>query len=456
VTRMLDSFGGWKYAENPGNSRQFLSADYPAVKPAGTTRLLWISHSVLWDPAGVEEGNLALGAPRQLEVLLNDKAREAGTWEVLNPGVTGTDFYVSAYPLVSRSLATYGFDYALLVMDIQNLYWLVRFSGFSVPPAYDAEGMPIGVNAELASQPVLTRTYPGPMRPLADYMRTRMMAPSAQVPLVSESGEIVPFAFLRAWTTDAEFRTRLIDVYVHLVAGLSRACAKAGVKLVVLVAPTSNFISASDWFDAYSIGATDQPFERVHGPILERFWMAGIPAYDLTYDMLAQHPRLFPFNAQSHHRSDLFHRAVAESIVAVARRFNILSFSPLPARAPATTAAATPPPTNVIVTERNNSCFVLRDLWDASQPRRAAPAFSELMHLALGDVERTIASRTHACSEYRITFVNVKSRDDYGNRDFRNIEPVASMRILASDLESLKAGAGADVQRTVEFKVDRR
>jgi hypothetical protein len=173
--------------------------------------------------------------------------------------------------------------------------------------------------------------------------------------------------------------------------------------------------------------------------------------------MLAQHPRLFPFNAESHHRSDLFHRAVAESIVAVARRFNILSFSPLPARAPATlTAAAIPPPTNVIVTERNNSCFVLRDLWDASQPRRAAPAFSELLHFALGDMERTIASRTHACSEYRITFVNVKSRDDYGNRDFRNIEPVASMRILASDLESLKAGAGADVQRAVEFKVDRR
>ena len=53
-------------------------------------------------------------------------------------------------------------------------------------------------------------------------------------------------------------------------------------------------------------------FEAAHRPLLEQFWKDGVPAYDLTYDVLARHPRLFPFDAESHHRSSLFHRAIAE------------------------------------------------------------------------------------------------------------------------------------------------
>jgi hypothetical protein len=455
ITRMLDSFVGWKYNPAAGNPGGFYSADVPASKPAGTTRILWLSDSVFWSPAGVEEGNLSLSAPRQLEDLLNAAFPAAGTWQVLNPALTGTEFYTTAYPRTQRALGLYGLDYAVVVLDLQNLYWFLEFSGYNVPAAFDAQGAPIGPDAQLAAIPWAARRYPEPLRPLAEYITAHMTGPGARTPLLQDDGTIVPQAFLRAWAEDATFRSLLAEVYTRLIVSLQRACAAAGVKLSVVLAPTSNFIAPNEWVDAYAMGGTDgrYGFEAVHRPLLEGLWVAGVPAYDLTYDMLARHPRLFPFNASSHHRSDLFHRAVAESIVALARRFNLFSFEPMPARNPAGRAAAAVAPREVIVTER--------DLWEPGKAMFRQRGFPDLLSTALDDVDRDVAARAHACQTYDINFVLIKNRDDYGNRDLRSIDEVASMKVRADQRDALRSAvqrnaASEDLQRQVQFRTRRR
>ena len=462
VLRILNSSVGWRQEEGAGNPRGYRSPDYSTQKSAGTTRILWLSHSVFWYPAGIESGNLALGAPRQLELLLNTTSPEAGQWQVVNPAIGGTDFFTTVYSRARDALATYGLDYAVVVIDLQNLYWFLKFQGWRVPPAYDADGMPVGVDAELAEQAPLDRRYPEPLRPLAEHIATKLRAPSASVPLIDEKGEIVDGTFFRIWSGDATFRTLLIDVYVKLLAGLERACAAAGVKLIVFIAPTSNFIAQNEWFDAYAIGGAEQPydFEAVHRPILERLWSAAIPSYDLTYDMLARHPRLFPFNAASHHRSDLFHRAVAESIVAAARRFNLFSFAPAASRSPLGTPPAAAPQSDVVITPRDNVCFVLHDLWNARATSQT-PRFADLLALGVADVERAAADRALACAEYRLSFVYIKNRDDYGIRDFRRIDAIASMTIAVEQLASIRAsmetsGANVDLERSVQFRWESR
>ncbi len=459
VTMMLSSFVNWKYGEKDPTPRPSMSADYPAFKPAASTRILWLSHSVFWDPAGLEDGNLALGAPRQLEALLNTTAPQAGRWEIVNPALTGMDFYTSVFPRGQAALRTYGFDHAVVVIDLQALYWALQFYGFTVPAAFDSAGMPVGIDAELAKQPMLDRNYVEPIRPLVEYMKTRMRAPSAPIPLLTASGALAPYQFLRAWTGDARFRSLLIDLYVKALAGLRKACDEAGVKLTVMLAPTSNFIAANEWVDAYAMGGTERPldFETAHRPILERLWAEGIPAYDLTYDMLARNPRYFPFNAPTHHRSGLFHRALAESIAAVARRFDVLSLAPMPARMPrgdASASTATQP--NVVVTARGDTCFVLHDIWDAARKTAPPSQFADLLPLGVADVARNVAARTSSCAEYRVNFVYIRNRDDYGNRDFRGIEPVASMRVPVARLAELEKAAhdraaGDELRSSVQF-----
>lgn len=455
VTAMVDSFASWKYDEPPHN---MMSADYPPFKAAGSTRLLWLSNSVFWDPAGLEEGNLALGAPRQLEVLLNASAPQAGRWEVLNPGLTGTGFYENVFPSTKRILQTYGLDYAVMVVDIQTVYWTLLFSGYTVPSAFDPAGMPAGVDAELAKQPPSERSYREPMRPLVEYMRTSMKGPSASIPMLAADGTIVPSQFMRAWTEDAKFRALVGDVFVKLAAGIRKACDEHGVKFAVLVAPTSNLVAGNEWFDTTKLGV-DRPydFEAVHRPLLERLWASAVPAYDLTYDVLARHPRLFPFNADSHHRSGLFHRAIAESIEAVARRFSVFSFAPQPARSPSGGAVAGPAPANVVVTERGGTCFVLHDIWDVRTRSARARSFDQLLALGVDDAARSVAGRSTSCSEYRVSFVYIKNRDDYGNRDFRGIEQVASMRLPVANLGTLGDAArgrvdNAELHSAVQFE----
>ena len=463
VLQALNSFVSWKYGPLAGNSRGFYSPEYAPIKPAGTTRILWLSHSVFWSPAGVEDGNLAMGAPRMFEHVLNEHWPQAGRWEVLNPGLTGIEFFTTAFPRTAMALQTYGLDHAVVVMDLQNLQWLFQFNGVRVPAAFDKSGAPSGIDAGLAAEPVLQRQYPKQLAPLMDYIRTNMVGVRSRMPLLNEQGDLEGGRFLPAWLQDATFRGLLLEVYLSLLRGLRQLTAEAGVQLTVLVSPTTNFVSQRDWVDAYGMGTNGAiDFEAAHRPILEALWRAGIPAYDLTYDMLGRHPQLFPFNASSHHKSNLFHRAVAESAQAVVERFGVFDLRAQQARAPRSSpAAAAAPAGQAIITERGGVCYVLHDLWQGGRARAEAPGFAELLSIGVADVGAAVARAEYACQAYRITFANVKNRDDYGNRDFRDFEQLATMTITSDQLAMLARAVETradtpELHTAVQFRRGRR
>jgi hypothetical protein len=275
------------------------------------------------------------------------------------------------------------------------------------------------------------------LQPLATYIKQHMVGTESQTPLFDSSGALLDGRFVLAWQQDPTFQALVIDAYLKLLRGLQKAATDAGATFTVFVGPTSGFVSAREWWDPYKIGlATD--FEAAHRPMLERFWRAGIPAYDITYDMLSRHPQLFPFNAKSHHRSYLFHRAAAESIDAVIERFGIVPFTPQPARRPwGSRPATTPTAGSAIVTERGDTCFVLHDIWGSGRGPRIDPTFNNLLALGVRYVAATVDGAEYQCRTFQLTFANVKNRDDYGNRDFRDIEQVATMTIPVDQLEPL-------------------
>lgn len=454
VLRVLNSFVSWRYGPRAGNSRGFLSPEYPSTKPAGTTRILWLSHSVFWDPAGLEEGNLAVGAPRIFERVLNERWPDAGRWEVLNPGLTGMDFYTSAYSRTVGALQKYGLDHVVLVMDLYNLLWTLQFSGVKVPAAFNKAGVPDGVDAAQAGKPFLAIEYPPELAPLTDYIRKRMVGTNSAAPLMDETGGMLPFRFVPDWVGDPTFRSLLLDAYVRLLKGVQKACADAGVAFTVLVAPVSSFVSPRDWVDTNAMG-TGNDFEAAHRPLLERLWREAIPAYDLTYDMLGRHPQLFPFNAPSHHRSNLFHRAVAESAQAVADRFNLFPRTPQPARISSTGAAPRPTAASeAIVTEHGDVCFMLLDLWRTGRQGGVDPTFAELLGLAAGELTAAVERGEYACRSYRVTFANVKNRDDYGNRDLRAFEEVATMTIPVDRLPEITKAVAARAVDTPSMRTE--
>ena len=65
--------------------------------------------------------------------------------------MTGVEFYTAAYDRLRAALATYGLDDVVVVVDLQNLYWMLQFDGFEAPAAFDASGM----------RPASTRSWRG-------------------------------------------------------------------------------------------------------------------------------------------------------------------------------------------------------------------------------------------------------------------------------------------------------
>ena len=57
--------------------------------------------------------------------------------------------------------------------------------------------------------------------------------------------------------------------------------------------------------------------------------------------------------------------------------------------------------------------------------------------MGIADIERAMATRAYACDDFELTFVNVRNRDDYGKRDFRNLASIASMGLSVQDLDPL-------------------
>lgn len=72
-----------------------------------------------------------------------------------------------------------------------------------------------------------------------------------------------------------------------------------------------------------------------------------------------------------------------------------------------------------------------------------------------------MARAEYSCESYRITFANVKNRDDNGNRDFRDFEQVATMTTAAAQIPALTRALQArtdtpQLHADVQFRRGRR
>lgn len=423
------------------NSRGLLGPEYSRHKPQGTNRILWLSHSVFWDPAGfLFSDNLAFGAPKHLEARLNDQL--TARWEVMLLKVYGTNFTSFAYPALRKSLSDYQADYLFIFLDLQNFLWFLYCEGLAQPLLYDQDNIPTGVDASLLLVPFRERKYPAKLAKLQQYIMDNH-GPGSSLPLMDEKGLAVTARLLRVWNSEQEFRDLLLDIYEDLFRGVKRLCDQKGVRLVVFVAPTTNFMADNEYADA-GLGGSEGRYDaiRCHAPIIGKLLAMGIESYDLTYDMLRIHTEFFPFNAPSHHRSYHFHEALAKSVHALASRYGILSQGPLPAAAALTDQDDEPTrPANKIYTPQPGSLLIVHDLWSEEGQGGVAgqgehPKLESLVEIALRDVHEARKRRQFSATpEFRIEFVWVKGRDEYGDVDFRGMRRLASLTLKADQLE---------------------
>jgi hypothetical protein len=445
ILRMTNSFDDWIYrSQPPWNRYHMVSPEYSRNKPPGVNRILWLSHSVFWCPAGEEALNLAYGAPKLLENLLNQDSAPGVRWEIVNPGLFGGNFVTEAYPTAQRALRTYAVDYVFLTIDLENFYWFLQDTGWATPIHFDADGIPDGVDASQVGIEPWKRTVPAPLRDLAQHLRSQA-APRSADPLLDARGVIIPKRFMRAWMTDPKLRELLLRVYVSMIRGLQVTAQRSGAQFVVFVAPTTNFVGINEWFDRYGAGGEEHHYdsEGAHRPILEALWAAGVPAYDLTYGVIDRDARLFPYDAESHHRTKLFQQAIAESMLDTARRYELLSTMPLPEKRVEGEIPSGNSDDRVVYTTSESKCHVVHDLWSGGPPQPGSTSFRSLLTLAIHDVGTR--SQTAGCATAIVQFVYVRARDEYGNRDFRDVERVATLQIdlgLLNELQNAVAAGG--------------
>jgi hypothetical protein len=446
------------------NSRQVIGPEYRATKPWGVNRIVWMSHSVYWDPAGDFTGNLAYSAPVRLEQMLNTDGPVR--WEVLLTHLGGGSYYSDAYSRLNDILSTYGVDYVLVVVDLKNFLWFLQFAGLTIPVLVDADGIPVGVDVASNSKPISQRSYPPDVAALYEHILAAH-GPNSAVPLMGpDTPGLGPFAtgnFVRAWSEDAKLRTLLGNVYANLLRHLDAICRQNGARLILAMMPTNNFIATNEWLDSYRLGGAEKRYdvETMHRPFMQQLAAAGIDAIDVSYALMARQVAIFPFNGGGNHQTHLFHEAVATSLHDELLARGMISLAPQPARAPAAEKPEGLTARNKIFDYRDGRLMVLHDIWngtDAEPPLQNVTDadFPRLLDLAMKDVETYISVRRVSPEDAKIDFVHVTAKDEYANLDFRSIRAAASMRIRIADMEAIKqmaaAGKWVDVMRLVEYQ----
>jgi hypothetical protein len=447
------------------NSRQVIGPEYRATKPWGVNRIVWMSHSVYWDPAGDFAGNLAYSAPVRLEQMLD--ADGPVRWEVVLTHLGGGGYYSDAHSRLSEILSTYGVDYVLVIVDLQNFLWFLQFAGLSIPVAVDANGIPVGVDVASNSKPISQRSYPPDVAALYEHILA-VHGPDSAVPLIGPDtpalGRFATGNFVRAWSEDAKLRTLMGNVYANLLRHLDAICRQNGARLILAMMPSNNFVATNEWSDNYRLGGTEKRYdvEAMHRPFMQQLAAAGIDAIDVSYALMARQVAMFPFNtAGSHHHTHLFHEAVAASLHDELLARGMISPAPQPARAPAAVKPEGLTARNKIFDYRDGRLMVLHDIWngtDAEPPLHDVTDadFPRLLDLAMKDVETYIAARRVSPEDAKIDFVHVTAKDEYANLDFRSVRAAASMRIRMIDIETIKrmasAGKWADIMHLVEYQ----
>jgi hypothetical protein len=461
------------YDENPlaaVNSHRVIGPEYQATKPWGVNRIVWLSHSVYWDPAGDHAGNLAYSAPVRLERMLN--ADGPVRWEVLTANVSGGSFYSDAYGNLSHILTSYGVDYALVVVDLLNFLWFLQFAGLAIPVVHDASGAPVGIDAMEAAQAMSSRSYPPAIAALRDHI-VAAHGPQSAVPLMAPPETPVNdlFAtrnFMRAWSEDATLRNLMGDIFVTFIQHLNGICRQKGVRLIVAMAPSNNFVAVNDWSDPYRMGGAERRYdvEIMHRPFVAQLKAAGIDAIDFSYALMARQPAAYPFDVTSTaHHTHLFHQAVAEALREELLGRGLISLSPQPRRTAETAKLDSVDARNKIFNYRDGQLVVLHDLWngtDDEPPLRDVTDadFPRLLELAMKDARSYIDARSISPRNAKIDFVHVTAKDDYANMDIRSLRPVATMLLRIADMEQIKqmaaAGKWDEVKRLVEYRTGSR
>ncbi|MBF0556482.1 MAG: hypothetical protein HQK96_18340 [Nitrospirae bacterium] len=330
VYKLQNYFLSGKYnTKESVNHAHIMAPEMTHQKPYGTNRILWVSHSVYYDQAGVYfKDNLYMGAYRQLQNLLNNQDYPNISWQVLaDLEVSGYNFASDMHHATVTNLSNYGVDYVLIILDLNAFHWFMLHDGYNNPIKFNSIGMPEGTDSEKAGIPILERKNENiKMKLLTEYVKASILNDN-DTPFFKDSGELLDYQFFRLWFTNREIRNVLIEYYADIINNLNDLCLKNGIKLITIVAPTTNFISVNEFTDAHKNGGGNKrySFEEAHEPILKSLHSRGIIAYDISYEMIKRHTKYFPYNANTHHRSYLFHIAVAESINEILLREKIIS-----------------------------------------------------------------------------------------------------------------------------------
>ncbi|MCP3940381.1 MAG: hypothetical protein GY710_02730 [Desulfobacteraceae bacterium] len=401
-------------------------------------KTLWIGHSVSWCPAGRYYNNNSdeYGAPKVFETLLKEQYGES--FSVTNPKVTGVNFFHGAYNSLKSSLEQHNYKNAVVLIDLHNLLWFFHFNLKPIP-LFENNTIPIGIDAESATKKFQELVYPEAMQPIIQYIKEH---PDK---FDIKTGAIKNSQFLDLWMQDETFRDMILTLYSNLLKGMKKKCDEKNVKMVVILFPITKFVSENDWHDAYFIGGdrVNYDFEKVHSPILDVLLKNQIEAYDITYELIIRHQKYFPFNAHSHHRSYLFHQALAESVKSVLTRNDFFNFSkdtdkkPNPIVVPVLTRKIVD---NVFYTPKKDYLFILHDLTILNENRaNILPSANALLKYAIEDIKRYKKNNEEITFEkFQVNFVNVKNRDEYGQRLLDNITELASLTIGYTDFKKIE------------------
>lgn len=296
---------------------------YAPVKPKGINRLIWLGHSVYWCPDGSYYTNvLDMGTPRLLESLLNSNRDLSGYWEIIRPDLVGINMYPTLNDIFKDTVSAYGSDYVLMTLDLNTFAYLVFYSWHgwpSNPPKYDSTGFPISNGRKFDK--------------LDEFLRDSLKKDKNQ-PFFTPDGMNVNSQFYRLWMERADFRNIVIDMYIDIISNIKAVCDKNKIEFFVIIVPTSNFFSSVEFNSGQGGEEKRYSFEDAHSPILAALYKKQIKAYDVSYEMIRRYIKYFPYDAPSHHRSYLFHQALAESIEEVLLRNNLISKVPLSSRTP--------------------------------------------------------------------------------------------------------------------------
>ncbi|MBF0516278.1 MAG: hypothetical protein HQK97_04030 [Nitrospirae bacterium] len=304
----------------------YINPIYTKRKPYGVNRIMWLSHSVYWNPAGANYSNLPeFSAPVQLSAILNAKRDLSGYWEIMRPLMTGCEMYHRLYDNFEKAVNQYAADYVFVVLDLNAFYWMTsNWHGWMRPALraaapHDATGYPIPED--------------GKFDEVDEFIRSSIKN-DTQSPFFNKDGSLADNQFMRLWMTRADFRKLLINRFMDIFSRIKTACDNNGIELVVFLSPSFNFFSSAEYNTTQGGSEKAYNVEDAHNDILSALYYRNIKAYDISYEMIRRFIKYFPYNAHSHHRSYLFQQAVAESIDEVLQRYDVISKTPLPAKQP--------------------------------------------------------------------------------------------------------------------------